>query len=251
MIKLSIVSYLNSLPFLKGLQKSSLSSRLTISEDAPAVCADKISSGAADIGLVPVAVLPTLPSYSIVSDYCIGCIGEVYSVLLLSDVPLHEITHIKLDYQSRTSVQLVRILALHHWKISPKWEDSTSGFEAKITGTTAGVVIGDRAMVERKKHSYIYDLGTAWFDMTGLPFVFAVWIATLPPNEELIVALNSAFAEGIGSIPELVAGIKVPFATPEEIKKYLEHYIQYDYGSEQQKGMTLFLDYVRTLPELH
>lgn len=250
MIKLSIVSYLNSLPFLHGLRKSQLAGQVVISEDAPAVCAERILKGDADIGLVPVAILPQLPSYTIVSDYCIGCEGAVYSVLLLSDVPLEEIKKVKLDYQSRTSVQLVRILAQHHWKISPEWVAAEKGFEGDITGTTAGVVIGDRAMVERKNHSYVYDLGEAWLEMTGLPFVFAVWVTTRPIDNELSDVLNAAFAYGIQRIPEIVEATDVPYLSPDELNKYLQQYIRYDFGTRQQEGMKIFLDYLRQLTDL-
>lgn len=245
MIELSIVSYLNSLPFLHGLRNSQLAGKLSISEDAPSVCAEKILSGNADIGLVPVAILPQLPEYTIAADYCIGCEGAVYSVLLLSDVPLEEIQQVKLDYQSRTSVQLVRILAQHHWKISPEWLAAEKGFEGDITGTTAGVVIGDRAMVARKNHPYVYDLGEAWLEMTGLPFVFAVWISTRPIDNAIKDALNRAFAWGIQRIPELTTATDVPFLSTDELNKYLQQYIRYEFGIRQQEGMRLFLDYLR------
>jgi chorismate dehydratase len=245
MIKLSIVSYLNSLPFLHGLQNSPIAEQLEISEDAPAVCAEKVMNGTADIGLIPVAVLPLLSTYQIVSNYCIGCNGEVYSVLLLSDVPLQDITTIKLDYQSRTSVQLVKILAKHYWRITPSWEAASAGFEKDINESTAGVVIGDRAMAERKNHKYIYDLGEAWQQMTGLPFVFAVWISTRPVSDELLHGLNIAFAQGLKAIPTLAEKAAVTFSNSSEIRKYLEEYIQYSFGEQQKEAMDLFLKFLK------
>ncbi|MEY4594978.1 MAG: hypothetical protein RIQ47_1388 [Bacteroidota bacterium] len=247
MIKISIVSYLNSLPFLHGLQNSPISEQLEISEDAPAICAEKIINGTADIGLVPVAVLPLLSFYQIVSNYCIGCKGKVHSVLLLSDVPLQEIKTVKLDYQSRTSVQLVKILAKHHWKIEPTWEAASTGFESDIKGSTAGVVIGDRAMAERKKHDYIYDLGEAWQQMTGLPFVFAVWVSTRPVSDEISYELNKAFEQGLKAIPALAEKSNVTLGDTSEIRKYLEEYIQYDFGSPQKEAMELFLKFLNDI----
>jgi chorismate dehydratase len=117
MVRISVVSYLNSKPFIHGLRQSGLNSEIVITEDIPSVCANKMITGQADIGLIPVAALADLKGYTIISDYCIGSDGPVGSVLLLSQVPLNEIGTILLDYQSRTSVLLTRILAQNFWKI--------------------------------------------------------------------------------------------------------------------------------------
>ena len=107
MIKVSCVSYLNSQPFIYGLKNNSIINEIELSLDVPSVCAEKILSGKADIGLIPVAVIPQLKESHIISDYCIGADGKVETVLLLSDVPLEKIKSILLDYQSRTSVLLL------------------------------------------------------------------------------------------------------------------------------------------------
>ncbi|MFM9066073.1 MAG: MqnA/MqnD/SBP family protein, partial [Planctomycetota bacterium] len=103
-VRLSIVSYLNSLPFLHGLQQLSEIEELHISVDIPSACAEKLASGAVDIGLIPVAAIPGIKNAEIFSDYCIACDGKVGSVLLVSEVPIEEIESVLLDYQSRTSV---------------------------------------------------------------------------------------------------------------------------------------------------
>ncbi|MBK8584164.1 MAG: hypothetical protein IPN88_01490 [Bacteroidetes bacterium] len=91
MLKISVVSYLNSKPFIYGFNKTNFNSKAAIELDIPSVCADKLLTGKVDIGLVPVAILPKLKDYFIISDYCIGANGPVDSVLLLSNVPLNEI----------------------------------------------------------------------------------------------------------------------------------------------------------------
>ena len=108
--RISIVNYLNSKPFIYGLKDFQFSEATSIEEDIPSVCADKLINGKADIGLVPVAALPLIPLHTIISDYCLGADGKVGSVLLLSEVPLNEVEYVLLDYQSRTSVMLCRIL---------------------------------------------------------------------------------------------------------------------------------------------
>src|SRR5215217_7144760 len=128
-IRISAVNYLNSKPFIYGLENSAIRNEIELQLDIPSVCADKLEENKVDIGLVPVAILPELEEYHIISDYCIGADGEVGSVLLLSEVPLNEIKVIQLDYQSRTSVLLAQILAEKFWKIKPQWMDGEENFE--------------------------------------------------------------------------------------------------------------------------
>ena len=123
MLRLSVVSYLNTAPFISGIKKAQLEQQglVELSLDYPAICAQKLISGQVDVGLVPVATLPLLSNYSILGNTCIGAPGKVDSVMLLSDVPLSEIEEIVLDFQSLTSISLCRLLARDYWKITPKF----------------------------------------------------------------------------------------------------------------------------------
>ena len=100
-IKVSAVSYLNTLPFLNGINNSKVVDLMNLSLDIPSDCAMKLLNEEVDLGLVPIAILPQLKDYHIVSDYCIGAEGDVDSVALFSDVPLNEIENVYLDYQSK------------------------------------------------------------------------------------------------------------------------------------------------------
>ncbi|PKP34009.1 MAG: hypothetical protein CVT98_11120, partial [Bacteroidetes bacterium HGW-Bacteroidetes-15] len=151
--KISAVSYANTYPFLYGLKKSSIIKKIDLSLDYPSDCAKKLINNQVDIGLVPVAIIPQLKEHYIISDYCIGAEGKVKSVLLLSDVPLHEIKTVLLDYQSKSSVNLTKVLAKHFWNIQPQWEEAKEGFETTINKTTAGVIIGDRTFNLSKNYS--------------------------------------------------------------------------------------------------
>ncbi|MCB0401553.1 MAG: menaquinone biosynthesis protein, partial [Flavobacteriales bacterium] len=172
-VKVSAVSYLNTLPFLYGIKQSGLEQEIDLSLDIPSDCARKLLNDEVDLGLVPVAIIPQLKEHHIISDYCIGADGPVDTVALFSDVPLEEIENIYLDYHSRSSVTLVQLLAKAFWKIKPNWIRAEEGFIDQIQGTTAGVVIGDRTFGLSKK--YKYDLAEAWKAFTGKPFVFAAW----------------------------------------------------------------------------
>src|SRR5690606_20335445 len=120
--------------------------------------ARKLIHNEVDLGLVPIAVIPQLNNAQIVSDYCIGAIGKVKSVLLLSDVRLEENESIYLDYHSRTSVRVCQLLSKEFWKISTNFVKAEPGFETQITAKTAGVIIGDRTFNLPKKFNYVYDL---------------------------------------------------------------------------------------------
>ncbi len=156
------MNYLNTKPLLFGIEHSPVIDAIEPVPEYPAniacVCSWMIPS---IWGLVPVAVIPKMKEYYINTQYCIGCTQAVASVCLFSDVPVQEIEEVLLDYQSRTSVTLARILMRDHWKIDPVITDTKDDYRSRITGTTAGIVIGDRALEQRHKSKYIYDLGEA------------------------------------------------------------------------------------------
>jgi chorismate dehydratase len=203
-IKVGAVSYLNTKPLIYGFEQGMMKEEIDLLIDYPSNIAHKLLNNEIDIGLVPVAVLPLMKEYHIISDYCIGCDGEVASVCLFSDVPLHEIKTILLDYQSNTSVALIKILLKEHWKIAPHLISAEKDFEQNITGTTAGLVIGDRAFEQRLKSKYLYDLGAAWKEMTGLPFVFAVWVSNKKIPSDFITSFNKTTGRGVQYIDEIV-----------------------------------------------
>src|SRR5688572_12042965 len=124
----------------------------------PSKLAAQLANGDIDLGLVPVAVIPSLPEYYINTDYCIGADGDVASVCIFSDCPIEEVETLLMDYQSRTSVALTKLLLKEYWHLSPKIVDTSDDYRANIRGRTAGLVIGDRALEQRHKSKYIYDL---------------------------------------------------------------------------------------------
>ena len=116
--RVSIVSYLNSKPFLYGLKNSLLADKIELSLDIPSKVAAKLTYNQADVGLIPVAGLEDLENYRIISDYCIGSVGKVKTVVLVSDVPLEKIETILMDYQSEVRYYWQKYLAKFYWKKS-------------------------------------------------------------------------------------------------------------------------------------
>jgi chorismate dehydratase len=245
MIKVSAVSYLNTIPFIYGLKNSTICHQIELSLDYPSLCADKLLKGQVDIGLVPVVVIPKLQHSHIISDYCIGANGAVDTVCLYSDVPISEIKSIALDYQSHTSVELLKILLKEYWALNPELKKAEVGFEDSIKGKHAALVIGDRAFALNAKHTYTYDLSAIWKEMTGLPFVFAAWVANKKIPPAFIIDFNKALEKGLSDIDKALdlEGANYPnCTTPDD---YLNNKISYSLDAEKQKGMELFLEKIK------
>jgi len=244
-IKTVAVSYLNTKPLLYGLYQHGSDRYLDIRLAMPSLCAEQLISGEADLGLIPVGALHALDHYEIISDYCIGAVGKVQTVCLFANKPIDQIKRCYLDYQSRTSVELVQLLAREYWKYDWEWIPATEGFEDKIGDDTAAVIIGDRCIPLLKKHPYIYDLAEEWFNWTQLPFVFAVWVATKPIPASVIGDMNKAFRLGIDRIPQLI-NVLPDNKSDFDLEYYFKYAISYELTEEKRKGLELFLQKINT-----
>lgn len=239
-LKVTAVSYLNTKPFLYGLLNNPIQHKIDISLDIPSVCAEKLKSGEADLGLVPVAVIPHLDTPHILSDYCIGAVGAVKTVAIFSNSPIHEVKELILDYHSRTSVELAKILLAKYWKVQPKFTPATPGFEKTLKTGQAAVVIGDRTIELFDFYKYHYDLGEAWMNYTGLPFVFAAWVSNKPLAASFINQFNKALKSGLDHIPQLIYLLPTPVKNF-DLEKYFNQYISYTLDGEKRKALALFL----------
>lgn len=242
--KVALVSYLNSKPFLYGLKNYSFKSSIEYSVDTPSNIAKQLLNNEVDLALVPVAVIAQLKEYSLLNGFCIGADGPVQSVCLFSDQPIEKCKKILLDYQSRTSVILTRILIQKHWVLFPQFVSATEGFEKNIKDETAGLVIGDRALLMKNKFRYAYDLSAEWKKFTGLPFVFAAWISKNKIPNEIQIELTSTFEMGLGSIEKVIAEEENNFRGI-NVKEYLTKNIKFILDEEKLKAMNLFLVYLK------
>jgi chorismate dehydratase len=237
-IRVGAVSYLNTKPLLYGIENSPIIDEISLITEYPARIADKLLTDEIDIGLVPVAVIPQMKEYHINTRFCIGCDGPVASVCIFSEVPMHQVERLILDYQSRTSVALAEILTEKHWKIKPVFEQAGPDFLNQIQGTTAAVVIGDRALRQRSRSAYFYDLGEAWKAMTGLPFVFAAWISNKSLESGWVDRFDQANAYGVQHIPSLLENLQDNFF---DLNDYYTRYLSYTLDDKKKKGLDLFL----------
>jgi len=238
-IRVGIVNYLNTKPLIYGLERKPISEMIDLVGAYPSRLAQMLKNDEIDVGLIPVAAILELPTYYIIGNYCIGAEGEIASVGLFSEVPMKEIKKIYLDYQSRSSVELLKWLITESWGIHPEIvlaEDED--YRSEIKGTTAGLVIGDRALEQRKVSTFIYDLGSEWRSITGLPFVFAAWVSTKPLPEEFIKVFDDANSLGLLHIEDIVAAASYGLY---DLNKYYKLHLSYQLDDRKRKGMEKFL----------
>lgn len=242
-VRITAVSYYNTLPFIYGIRHSGLLSGYDLSLDVPSECARKLISDEADIGLIPVGALPGIPGYHLVSNLCIGADKDVKSVLLLANTVYTSIKTIYLDTDSLTSVNLVKVLAREYWKIDPEWK-SLSELKSNLSPDEGMVLIGDKTFGLISRYPFCYDLAGEWIKFTGLSFVFAVWISRKPLPPEFKAVFQSALTWGVEHREGSVIIAERPHITEQQLLSYLKNDISYSLDEKKLKGMELFLQFL-------
>ena len=157
-IRISAVKYANTYPFIWGLKESGFDRKVIVETDHPAECASKLIDHRADIGLIPVAALPLVENYEIIGNYCIGANGNVRTVMLFSNSKFEDVRSISLDYRSRSSVNLTKVLAKNMWKREFRWINTSENYDFINVGSDEAVVlIGDQCFESEKKFKYRMD----------------------------------------------------------------------------------------------
>ncbi len=243
MIRISLVSYSNTLPFKEALSNSDfIRDNAILQERNPAMCAADIFSGNADIALVPVGAFPLPEGYKVVGDFCLAAYRKVESVLLLCEKPKDEITSIILDYQSRSSVKYIRILAEKFWKVKYDYLPSSENFESKIGGNIAALIIGDRALKLRNSFAFKYDIAAEWYAFTGKPAVFAVWVAKNEIDEAFIEEFNNLLCSGVNSRIETAQKYRHLYSGF-NLQEYLNNCIDYKMDESKKESLSKFIHY--------
>jgi chorismate dehydratase len=273
--KVTAVSYLNTKPFLYGIFQHSIQHNIELSLNIPSVCAAKLQSGEVDLALIPVATIPQLSDPHIISDYCIGAVGAVKTVCLYSQVPIEDVETVYLDFHSKTSVQLTKILFQKYWKQTPKYistedvtrttspcygdnvartnssshEDTEGWYFEHIHGTTAALAIGDKTMGMSEKYKYTYDLAEIWLEWTGLPFVFAAWVSNKKLPDDFIKKFNEALHIGLDHIQELIYILPTQYFHF-DLKEYFTKNISYNLDDAKKLGLKRFFSELKELEGL-
>jgi chorismate dehydratase len=247
-VKISAVSYTNTKPFIYGIQHTGISNKIELSLDNPTDCAKKLIDNNVDIGLIPVAATLSMPYWEIVSAYCIGAVGAVNSVFIFSNCAIQEVEILQLDPQSRSSNNLARVLLENFWKVSPELAVDAGDYGASTAKNTAFVQIGDRTFGKKQNYKYIYDLAEEWQKFTGLPFVFAAWIANKNIPQEFVDEFNQSLKYGLDHRAELLT--ELPKRPDFDLEDYLMHKLDFDLTEAKKEALQLFLGYVKALNPL-
>ncbi len=233
------VSYLNTVPLIYGIEREpGLHAALVLSP--PSQCYTNFINGAADIALLPVAAIPSLGNdVRIITDWCIGTNGGVRTVVMMSNDPLEKIRTIYTDPHSITSERLLRLLCGELWDISPEFIPLDDYARAENPAPGEGfLLIGDKVFGYEGRFAFTRDLSDAWKALTGLPFVFAAWVARAEIDTDRIAALNRAMADGVAHIPEAVK--KYGHAEKPYAVEYLSRNIDFVFDTQKRKALELF-----------
>lgn len=247
LVRITAVSYYNTLPLIYGITRSGLVQDFMLTLDVPSGCANQLLSGETDISLVPVGALPLFPDYRIIGNHCIGAVGKVRTVLLLAHSPVENLRTIYLDKDSMTSVNLVKILCRKLWKIDPEWKHPDN-MASIIPGKDEGIVmIGDKTFGACELYNYCYDLSESWFTLTSLPFVFAVWITVRKIDAEFQRRFEAALEWGVEHLVDSISLAKNLIISQEELIRYLEKDISFHLDEPKIRGMELYLKWLNEM----
>jgi chorismate dehydratase len=244
-IRISAVSYTNTKPFLYGIQNTPVIDQIDLSLDIPSDCAQKLIDDKVDIGLIPVAAILDLPQWEIVSDYCIGATGAVNSVFVFSNCEIKDVKIVQLDPQSRSSNNLACVLLKNWWKIEPQLITDAVDYAQSTDLNAAFVQIGDRTFGKKAQYPFVYDLAEEWQKLTGLPFVFAAWIANKPISKDFANEFNASLKYGLDHRTELLK--ELPHRPDFDLEDYLMHKLDFNLSEDKKKALYLFLDYIKAL----
>ncbi len=243
-MRVCAVSYLNTAPLVWGLLHGPWRDRFDLDFQVPAGCAEQLASGAADIGIIPAFELTRL-DLEIIRGTGIACRGPVRSILLVSSRPAAQIRTLAADASSRTSVQLARVILEQRYGVSPEFTSRPPDLEAMLRTADAALVIGDPALrIDPSLLPYhVYDLGDEWFQMTGMPMVFAVWAGRREVvTPEIAGVFRQSWEYGRDRLDDIVSQESVRRELPRElVKEYLTRHIVHGLGAAEYEGMELFL----------
>jgi chorismate dehydratase len=234
-IRIGSVSYLNAKPLIYGLENSE---DLQIALDVPSRLLEDLQGDLVDVALLPVIDYQRMDGLIVVPSGGIGSEDQTLTVRIFSKQPIEQISSLACDTDSHTSVALARILLAERFGIHPEFIplDRAKAEDARL-------LIGDKVICD-EPHGFPHqlDLGEAWKKQTGLPFVFAVWIARRGVDlRDVPDRLMRAKDEGLSHVEEIIERFAVPRGWPADIaRRYLTHHLQYDIGPRELEGIQLF-----------
>jgi chorismate dehydratase len=244
--RVGAVAYLNTKPLIYGLEDR-LKGFGSLQLELPSRLAAQMEQGELDVGLIPVVeYLRNRSCYRLISDAGIACQGPVWSVRVLFRVPPEEVKTLGTDEGSRTSVALSQVLLANRLGKLPELVPFPIGSMPKDCPADAVLVIGDRAMNPDRYRCDFYldwDLGEQWYALTGLPFVFAMWVARSPTfdDPQMIQSLEASRDEGLVHVDEIIAKYAAGYGLSDQAcREYLTQFLRFRIGDNELRGLGQF-----------
>jgi chorismate dehydratase len=236
-VRLGAVSYLNVEPIIHGLDRDD---RFRLLREVPSRVAERLHAGEIDLGTIP-SIEYAFGDYAIVPGIAIGSHGPVRSVNLYHQRPVSELRRVALDTSSRTSVALLKVLLRERLGRDPEYVEMAPSLDAMLGKADGALMIGDPALYSEGSVDHL-DLGLAWQQSTGLPFVYAFWAGPLGVIDEAgVTALQAALASGRTAVREIAESYAAHGADHARMNEtYLTEHIQFDLGEAEQAGLREF-----------
>ena len=243
--KIGAVSYLNTRPLVYGLEREPSDWRLSF--DLPSRLAKQLADGLLDVALIPSIEVFQNPEYTVVSNACIACHGPVWSVKLMSRVEIPKMRTLALDEGSRTSAALVRILLEKQYGLRPELRPLPIDEPWQRVEADAVLIIGDRAMNPRHDNQFQLeiDLGQWWHELTGAPFVFAMWAAGGGIAADQLSVIDDRLSvsrdAGVAASDEIAYREAESYGLSlEQGRDYFQKYLHFTLGVAERKALSRF-----------
>ncbi len=249
-IRIGAVDYLNTRPLVFGMQQGLGEDRVELSFAVPSALSEQMAAGELDVALLPVIELARSADLELVPGLGITTRGAARSVLLVGKRAVSEIESVALDPESRTSNVLAQVLLADVWERRPRAEQGHRDLDRSLARCDAAVRIGDKALFEPLPEELeVHDLGQAWTELTGLPFVFAAWVARPGVmDRELYTMLHESRRRGVRVMDTIAEDYTWNGAQyPEIARSYLFDDIHYRLGSDELRAMEIFFERARAL----
>ncbi len=243
-IRAGAVSYLNTRPLVFGLEQGLGAGRFDLTHDVPSGLAAGMAAGDLDLALLPVIELCRIPGLSVVPGIAIGSYGPARSVFVVARKPFADLTSLSLDPESRTSNALAAVVLAEAFGVRPKTTLGPRDLGHALAECDAAVRIGDKALFEPLPDGVAaLDLGEAWTQATGLPFVFAVWAARPGVVDRgAYEILHESKRAGMAAIPAIADDYTWNGRRhPGVARAYLQEAMRYRLGDREVAAMRRFL----------
>lgn len=241
-LRIGIVNYLNSRPLAWSFLRPRSAPRFDARFLAPAGVAAELAAGRLDVGLIPSIEVQRIPGLSVIPGLCVAATREVRSVLLLSRCPPTEIRRLALDENSRTSAALVRILLRQRYGVTPECTSVPPRIEEMMRWAQAALIIGDPALRVDRSDYRVLDLAAEWHQLTGRPFVFAVW--AVRSGVELgarAQIFHQSLERGVENLARIASAAARELELPRQaLYRYLSENLSYRLGEQELQGLSEF-----------